>query len=191
MLETLLLPEDIVTDFWHRLRSACDEVDNPLHTPAVASMNEMNGVTVRSVVLRKVDSQTRRLVFHTDRRSPKFADLLNDPTVAWLFYDPAIRLQLRIHTRATLHTNDAVAQEQWATLPERSRQMYRTPLPPGAAVDHMLLEPPAPHGDGRDHFAVVACRIESIDWLYLHPKVHRRARFGWEDEQLICQWLAP
>lgn len=191
MLDQLLLPADILADLWKRLQHARSDPAHPFHLPAVASVNEIEGVTVRTVVLRKVDPDARSIVFHTDRRSDKFADLLQDPTIACLFYDPRERLQLRIHARATLHTQDAIAHEQWVAASESTRSIYRTPLAPGSVVEKLQTSRPAPVGDGRDNFAVIVGHVEAIDWLYLHPDAHRRARFSWQEGTMTHQWLAP
>jgi hypothetical protein len=191
MLDDLLTPQAIFDDLWNRLESAQNDANSAFHVPAVASTNEIEGVTVRTVILRRCDRIAATLVFHTDRRSPKFSHLLQDPTVSWLFYDPIERLQIRVHTRATLHTQDAVANEQWTILPQRSREMYRTPLASGQVLPDMLIKNPPPSGIGRDNFAVVVGHIESIDWLYLHPDAHRRIRFWIESDAFRHEWLAP
>jgi pyridoxamine 5'-phosphate oxidase len=192
MLETLLTHDAILADLWSRLHQGKADPNHPFHWPGIATINEIQGVTARTVVLRRVDEAPRLLWFHTDRRSAKFADLLNDATVAWLFYDHPSRLQVRVHSQATLHTNDAVAQEQWVAAPGHMRELYRTPLSPGAVLPQIHSAKPTGGSDGRDHFAVVSCKVESIDWLYLHPNAHRRARFSWSsDDLLTAEWLAP
>ncbi len=191
MLSSLLKPSEILEDVWARLLAGKSELKHAFHTAALASINELEGVTVRTVVLRKVDVETRQIAFHTDRRSPKFADLLHDPAAAWLFYDAKARLQIRVRTSATLHTKDAVAHEQWVGLPEHAHGMYRSSIAPGEVLDQMAPPPIDPTTVGRDNFAVVACRIESIDWLYLHPEGHRRVRFTWMESEPKAEWLAP
>ncbi len=191
MLDTLLKPSEILEDVWARLLAGKSDVAHPFHTAAVASINELEGVTVRTVVLRKVDVESRLLYFHTDRRSPKFADLLHDPAAGWAFYDPQARLQVRLRTSATLHTKDAIAHEQWVGLPAQTQEMYRSPVAPGEVLSQMTPPPPLPGVDGRDNFAVIVCSIESIDWLYLHPDGHRRIRFTWVENEPKAEWLAP
>lgn len=191
MLDALHTPQAIFDDLWTRLESAQNDAKHPFHAPVVASTNEIEGVTLRTVILRKCDRHATTLIFHTDRRSPKFAHLLQDPTIAWLFYDPLARLQIRVHSHATLHTQDAIAHEQWSILPQRSRDMYRTPLASGLVMPNMLTHNPPPLGDGRDQFAVVVGHVESMDWLYLHADAHRRIRFWIESSSFRHEWLAP
>lgn len=185
-------PDDVLVSIWSRLQEGSCRSDHPFHLAGVASLNEILGVTLRTMVLRKTDPETRSLMFHTDRRSHKFADLLQDPALACLFYDPRTRVQIRIQARATLHTQDAVAQEQWKTLPDHSRLLYAFALPPGTESDSPLITPArVSMNQARDHFAVIVAHVDSIEWLYLHPESHQRLRFTWQDEKVIHCWLVP
>jgi hypothetical protein len=190
-IDQLLSPADILADVWARLAAGRDQPDHPFHTPALATADEPSGVTVRCVVLRKVEPETRTLTFHTDRRSPKFATLQREPACSWLFYDHAAKLQLRVRSVASLHTADAVANELWNATPPPVRAMYATPLAPGTRLSEMPTEPPTPVGDGRDHFAVVRCTIDRIDWLFLHRPAHRRVLFGFEHGTCTSTFVSP
>ena len=43
--------------------------------------------------------------------------------------------------------------------------------------------------EGYKNFAVIKCKIESIEWLYLAAKGHRRAKFDLENAK--DEWLVP
>lgn len=191
MLQSMTQPVDILSDVWKQLQKATTEPDHPFHLAAVASLNEIQGVTLRTMVLRKADAETRSLIFHTDRRSPKFADLLQDPTLACLFYDPQHRVQVRIQARATLHTQDAVAQEQWKALPDPARLLYAVSLPPGTEIDSPVPPACVSLHEARDHFAVIVVHIDSIEWLELGREFHQRLRFTWQDDNVCARWLVP
>ena len=51
-------------------------------------------------------------------------------------------------------------------------QDYLSPLPPGSAIER-----PDPERGSREHFAVLAAEVMSIDWVELHADGHRRAQF--------------
>ncbi len=191
MLDDLILPDAILNDCWTRLVAAVGDKQSPFHTPAVAIGDERAGATVRTVILRRADSARRALVFHTDRRSPKFASLNNEHKAAWLFYDPSARLQLRLQTSTTLHTTDAVAHEQWIAAPEFTRAMYSATMAPGTPLSAPPDAPTVRLNDGRDNFAVVNCVVGEIDWLLLRHEGHRRLRFTFIGDQMSSTWLAP
>ena len=43
--------------------------------------------------------------------------------------------------------------------------------------------------DGYKNFTVIQCKIQSIEWLYLAAKGHRRAKFDIEKKEET--WLIP
>lgn len=191
MYEDLTPPDAILADCWVRLATGAADPGSPFHTPALATADEIAGVTVRTVVLRRVDPMQRVLLFHTDRRSPKFESLYHERKAAWLFYDPAAKLQLRIQSNTTLHTKDAIAHELWTAAPAATRAMYGGPHAPGTPLPELSSAPPAPVSDGRDNFAVVRCVVNEIDWLLLRADGHRRIQFKFVEGRMLSTWLAP
>ena len=189
--DALLSLVEILADVWSRLAAAGDRPDHPFRTAALATLGDDGAVTARTVVVRVVRPDAAEITFHTDRRSDKFAGLRAEPRCAMLFWDAGDKVQVRLQTRATLHTDDAVADALWATTPAPARAMYASALAPGTALPAPSLTPPPKAGDGRAHFAAVRCVVESIDWLYLHPVAHRRARFDLRDGAASSGFVAP
>ncbi len=171
------------------LRGAADH-RSPFRTPTLVTIGTDGAPEARTVVLRAFDPASRRLQIHTDRRSAKLAQMAADPRIALHGYDPTARMQLRIAGRAMLHLDDAAADAAWSASRETSRMTYATDDPPGTP----LPAPPAAPGDpigGRAHFAAVALRVDSLDWLLLDPAGHRRARFTWlADGTTGATWIA-
>jgi len=164
------------------------------HTPVFGSLGADGLVSMRTVVLRGFDREAVSLRLHTDRRSPKFTDLQREPRCSMLVYDPGHRIQLRIDGIAGLHTDDAVADTQWARTQPMSRLVYGVPGAPGSAI-----EDPGAATQGlsqvdeatqRAHFAVVDLDVRRIDWLYLSSAGNRRARFE-RDDGWAGRWCMP
>jgi len=159
----------------------------PTHTfrwPVVSTTSADGTPEVRVVVLRRFDEPTRTLVFHTDVRSAKVAELKRHPHCGFLFHDPDDRIQLRLRTSATLHHADDFARREYATLPPFNRATYSAVTPPGVplAPDAPFDYPPKPPADDEvafRHFLAVACVVQTADALELHPSGHRRAKFEW------------
>jgi general stress protein 26 len=164
---------------------------SPMHTPSLATIARDGAPSVRTVVLRAVDPAARAVFIHTDRRSPKVAELAADPRAMLQAYDAPARMQIRLAGHATLHHDDAIADAAWAASRETSRMTYATGHPPGTP----LPEPPAAPRDaeaGRAHFAVVALHVHTLDCLVLEGAGHRRARFTWGAVGTpAATWLAP
>ena len=85
--EDINLKADLAA-MWSLLVRASDDPGDPFRTPALATIGNA-GPSVRTVVLRDVIAGLGRLVCYSDRRSPKIADLRQNPRAEWLFYNPA------------------------------------------------------------------------------------------------------
>ena len=90
-----------------------------------------DGCRQRTVVLRGVDRHRSSLLFHTDVRSAKIEQLRSQPSVALLFFDPQLEVQLQIQGVAMIHTDDAIADRLWEASTTTSLKMYLAPLAPG------------------------------------------------------------
>lgn len=178
----------ILVQIWIDLGQGVVRARHPFHTPALASQAD-SGPDVRTVVLRHVDPSRRRLLCHTDFRSPKVGELQASPDVAWLFYDPGNKTQLRIKGRVQVHHEDELARARWEQSTTRSRQCYHAAYAPGTPGTATLAAEPLEAGF--DNFAVIDCTVTSIDWLYLRSRGHLRARFEWQDITWHSQWIAP
>lgn len=159
-------------------------------TIQVATVAADGAPEVRTVVLRAFEPAERRLRFHTDRRSGKFAQLGRDPRVMLHGYDPGAKIQLRMAGRATIHIDDAVADDAWARTAPMGRACYAITPGPGTVVAAPIAAPEdQPHA--RDQFAAVRVTIDTLDWLWLSAHGHRRAHFAWAGGELASRWLVP
>ncbi len=193
-LETFTLQE-IPAAVWHLLESGVRSGADPFHTPVLATQSN-NGPAQRTVVLRHVEANERIIACHTDRRSAKAREVLEDSRVSWLFYDSKRKLQLYLAGNASLHTGGIFFDRCWSQASENARACYNTALVPGQPIETPPVAPAKLRTDleaalARDRFAVLACRVTFLEWLYLSWQGHRRAQFVWRDEQLSASWVTP
>jgi pyridoxamine 5'-phosphate oxidase len=138
----------------------------------------------RSVVLREVDAAARELLFFTDARSAKVAQMTAQPVGTLLCWSSRISWQLRLRVRLEIHTSGLKVSSRWARLKlTPAAQDYLSPLPPGSPVTEAF----EPERASRNHFAVVSAQVLHVDWLELHADGHRRAGFGPDGSR----WLQP
>lgn len=159
---------------------------NHAHAWRVMSLATVDGeaADLRAVVLREVDVDERTLVFFTDARSPKVAQMQRQPVGTMLGWCDRLGWQLRLRVTLEVETSGLAVSSRWARLKMTpAAHDYLSPLPPGAPVERYL-----PERGTREHFAVVKARVLSIDWLELHADGHRRAVFDALGEG---QWVAP
>ncbi len=189
---------ELEQDCWNRLVTGASKSRNPFHTPCVATL-AYGEVSLRTVVLRKTLPEERELRFHTDIRSPKWNELLINPSISALFYDSEERIQLRVKGKAVLHHTDDLTAKAWQTTSLSSRKCYLTLHSPSSFTDSStsglseeieqekftLSESEA----GYENFGIVSIQVQSIDWLWLNHAGHRRAFFDYSDGSF--QWMIP
>jgi len=180
---------------WELLREGVNSGKSPLHTPCLGTTGE-HGPALRTVVLRHCIKNERVVACHCDRRSAKVREALDNPWATWLFYDRERKLQLRMAGPATVHLDDDFADRAWKNTRDMGRACYNTMTGPGQYVPAPSAAPGRITGEteersARHHFAVIACRVEFIDWLVLSVEGHRRAHFHWRQRGWQGNWISP
>jgi pyridoxine/pyridoxamine 5'-phosphate oxidase len=171
---------------WQMLVRASRDRKAEWRTPVLATVGLDGAPRARVLVLRKVEPGAGLLWLHTDVRASKIAELRAEPRAALTFWDSRRALQLRVEGLARIESDPAVLAEAWARVPEGSRRNYATVAAPGSR----LTDDAAYLADGAANFAVIAMRVERLEWLWLGPVVHqrgesRRGTDGWESIRLV------
>ncbi|MEL6547995.1 MAG: pyridoxamine 5'-phosphate oxidase family protein, partial [Myxococcota bacterium] len=161
----------LVEEIWKKLGRASVDRRSPWRTPVVATSGA-EGAEARVVVLREVDAVGRRLCFHTDARSSKYAQLKSSDRLVWVFWDPRGQVQLRVKCATRLYHRDEIARAHWNTQGEGARALFALPGTPGAPLGDSTA-PAHPF----DAFVWVETIAESFDWLWLSHPEHMRFRF--------------
>jgi pyridoxamine 5'-phosphate oxidase len=167
---------------WQQLAAAAADRNHEWRTMALATV-EAGHAEARMVLLRDVDAAVRQLLFCTDSRSPKVAQLRTRPIATLLLWSQRLSWQLRLRATFEVQFDGLEVSSRWARLKlAPAAQDYLSPLTPGTPVDHWQFDRAS-----REHFAVVVATVTEIDWLELHADGHRRARFS----AAGATWLAP
>lgn len=188
---------------WQMIGRGVQDRRSAFHTPVLATQSS-DGPQARVLVLRAADIADRTLVFHTDTRSAKMAELALDPRVALTFYDAARKAQVRIKGAATVNAGTTLSHQRWAASRPSSLRCYLG-AQPGAVSPHATSGLPL-SVEGREpelaelataepHFAVLTIVVQRLEWLHLHTRGQRRAAFAWashaSDSVCDMQWLNP
>lgn len=192
---------EILKNIWKHLDLGVIDRNHPFHTPGFITLNE-NRPNPRIVVLRRFwRKNPRGLAFHAHYNSSKVNEIKANPNVAWLFYHPSERFQLRINGVATIHKNDDLSNEQWDATGLFSRRCYIGEAPSqisekptsGLPEDLINRQPTKEESEqGRQNFVVISTTIDSIDCMELDVKGHRRSLFVWNEKgELETKWLTP
>ena len=184
-----------LAEAWRLLEDGPRLRRNAFHMPALATVDAQGHPQVRTVVLREADRVGGTLRFHCDRRSRKAAEISTSARAALHGYDSDAKVQIRVTGRAVLHTGDALADDAWAGSMAMSRVCYGTDPAPGtllpAGEAYALPDTDAAIALGRPHFAAVVIRAETLDFLYLDRRGHRRAAWTRDGAGWSGAWLAP
>jgi hypothetical protein len=176
------------------LTAAVGSAKHGLHLLTVATVGTDGQPDARTVVLRHVDPLRREIHFHSDIRSPKVQALRASPQVALHWYDPVLRVQVRVAAAAVIHHGDTVAAATWNASQPMSRAIYTTAAAPGDALDAFPAGPSAAAADddtGLGRFAVVSCRFDAVELLSLHAAGHQRVRLHLDRDPVTWTVLAP
>lgn len=182
-------PHAFVTEAWARQIAAVDHPGSPWRTGVLATAGPQ-GPNARTVVLRAVGASPPSLTFHTDRRTPKMAELDADPSLCWVVWDPSTRLQLRAWARAGIDVSPPGREAVWSALHPGQRKAYLTAQAPGLSMPRP--EPDRLDGDsGPMHLAILRCAVDRVDVLWLARGDHVRARGEWVDGDWAATWVTP
>jgi|TARA_B110000438_G_scaffold189433_1_gene181087 pyridoxamine 5'-phosphate oxidase len=190
--------KEIKKKIWSILDDAVINRSSPFRVPVFICGDQSN-FDGRTIVLRKSDKLNNLLQYHTDIRSDKIVKLKNNKNASMLFYDKEEKIQIRIKVECTINHNNEITKKSWSKTGHMSRKCYLVDSGPGteSGIPTSGLNPTVDNfgftmeqsEEGYKNFAVIQCKIETIEWLYLAAKGHRRARFNLETNK--DTWLIP
>ncbi len=197
-------PHQVLDEVWEQLVVATQSAKHPFHTAQIGTIDSTGFPQVRTVVLRHVDPPTATLRFNTDIRAPKTAHLRANPRLAWHFYAPELKIQVRMAATATIHHQDALCRTTWEQTALTSRRAYlQNPGPstpssiPTSGLPESLQHriPTTEEAEpGYQNFSVVLTQALEMDWLYLASSGHRRLHFKLGSVPTVpseASWLLP
>lgn len=178
------------TALWQELSRAAHDKHHEWRTPVLATVDG-DAADARTVVLREVNAADSTLLIFSDARAAKLAQLQAHPVGTLVMWSKRLSWQLRLRVQLEAHTEGLAVASRWAQLKlSPAAQDYLSPLAPGQALAQADVEVPPPTAAPaaeRGHFALLAARVLSADWLELRRQGHRRARFDAEG----ARWLVP
>lgn len=161
-------------------------LDGDAPRAVLATLGQGGGPEARMVVLRRAHRAAGKIDVHTDRDTPKVAELTAEPRAALHLWMESLRLQIRLRGAVTIRHGAEVA-STWDALPQQSRTNYGVEPAPGTPIASAHGYERKPQ---RARLAVLTLRVAEIDAVVLAEDFHRRAIFsradGWHG-----QWVAP
>ena len=192
-------PKEIEKKIWELLSTAVKDRSSEFRTP-VFICGDGKDLDGRVVVLRKADSDKNFIQFHSDIRSSKINKIKKNPSCSILFYGKEEKIQLRLKINCEINYKNEITKESWKKTGHVSRKCYLVKDSPGTISQKPTSGLNEKFNDfdftkeeseeGYKNFCVIKCKIQSIEWLYLAAKGHRRAliKLGKTNE---FNWLIP
>ncbi|MGD1839926.1 MAG: pyridoxamine 5'-phosphate oxidase family protein [Thermonemataceae bacterium] len=142
---------------------------------------------VRTVVSRKV-TQDLSVVFFTDTRSPKVAQIEDKARVSALYYHPKKKLQVRIKGTATLiSASDPTYTQFLHQAQQSSLKDYTTQKAPGSileAIDDTLTQE-------KVYFSPIKITPAIVEVLQLGREQHLRSAYYKQEDTWVEKKLVP
>lgn len=190
-------PADIINGECTQLIDAVLQADHPYHIFSIATSFD-NRPELRTVVLREFNNINYQLSFHTDKRSPKYKEILENPLTTSLFYDNKRRIQIRIKGEAYPLNNHNILKTLWEKLNKESKACYQGIVSPsGELSDDIIINKIKQKDtqnnnplDGFENFSRIEIKIKEIDILMLHHLGHRRICFTFKNNSFSSVWKA-
>ncbi|WP_322028975.1 pyridoxamine 5'-phosphate oxidase family protein [Paraburkholderia sp. J76] len=191
--------DQIVDMVWAHLHAGANagKERSPFTMLQAATIALDGAPAVRTVVLRRASREQRSVMFHTDVRSTKVAELRRDPRISLLGCDLDAGIQIRLHGVASIVEATSVRRHVWNSSQPRTLIVYRTPFAPATPVTSPAQAHAATHAEnmgpsaGFENFCLIEVTVSRIDYLDLNPAGHMRASLVFEDGEWRGTWIAP
>ena len=190
---------EIEKKIWSLLVRAVNDRNSEFRTPVFICGNN-NDLDGRVIVLRKADQKNNIIQYHSDIRSSKIDKIKKNPKCSILFYGKKEKIQLRVKADCEINYNNDITKESWEKTGHISRKCYLVTNSPGtksekptSGLDNKFDNfnfTKEESENGYKNFCVIKCKINSIEWLYLAAKGHRRALIEFGGSKKFT-WLVP
>jgi pyridoxine/pyridoxamine 5'-phosphate oxidase len=163
------------------LKDGVKNRESMFHTPIISSFSHQH-ISSRVMVLRAHNATQRTMRFHSDFRSDKVKEMLDDPRTSIIAYDPALKTQIRLVGKSKIHHNNKNSLKAWDESQAISKKCYSVKDGSSHKAEkpeiydfHMKdikLE------DGYANFCTIEFNYHSLEFLYLQRQGHRRCKFN-------------
>ncbi len=147
----------------------------------------------RTVVFRGFLESTNQLMFVSDRRSQKTAQIQQNPNAEACWYFTKTREQFRLTGQLTLITAETALDDWadarkrlWQKMSDSARLQFAWPQPKASRADSEAFDPPAPDEHSPPPtFSVLCLAVNTVDHLELRGEPQSRCLY---DKTANGQW---
>lgn len=163
---------------------------SPFRWPTLATVDDTGQPQQRTLVLREARPDESRLIFYTDRRTPKVVEAHGNSHAALHIYDPKKRVQLRLSGVAEIVLEGPAWDKAWTRTKEGRVLDYAAETIPGTPIADPMDVGTQPTL-ASENFALLIFYYQLADFLSLGRDQHLRARVNFSVEPAQATWLVP
>ena len=178
---------DLLEEAWKELKDATTIKGHPFRFCSLATAGNIENIMQRTVILREI-TESKTLIFYTDKRSGKVNQIKINPFGSVLFYDPKKSLQLIIKGEIQLITMGEIWGDHKLSIEGKSVKDYNSKLIPGKALKNPFILTRSKELN----FGLLELKPLSIEYLKLKNNTnHLRATFNLNKDNWEKTFLVP
>lgn len=191
---------ELFIEFLQEIKNGVLQRDHSFHILQLATFSD-DYPQVRSVVLRRVETDPLKLFFHTHIESPKITELKKNAHCTVLAYCKKIKKQIRLSGQAQLITSGELYDKHTQAMTASASRCYLGPYKPSSPIEHYHPNIPeqylhkAPTPDEKlahyPQMVLIEFTAEKGDFLWLRAEGHVRLGAQFMATQPEVSWLAP
>ena len=179
--------EQLIWDFFQQ---GVKNKKSAFHLPTIATCG-MKSFNLRTVVLRQVIREDNIVVFHTDIRSKKIAELKGNNKLLLHIYDKKNKIQIQAEGKAKIFNKATLNDLAWKSLSDNTKSVYLINQAPGKVIANEKDFKYLVHDEGYKNFAIIKVKINKITFLQLNHNGNKKALFKYERKNNKFFWLVP
>lgn len=183
----MMTKNTIWTEIKEDLLEAPKNYDHPFRLFTLATIGNDKVPRMRTLVLREV-KEDLSLIFYTDNRTKKIAQIKENNTVSLLFYDSSKMVQLVVEGSAMIITNETIINDIWSKLNPANKKDYTTLKPPGTLVHH---PEDVEYLTGDHHFCMVQIVPYRLEYLKIAKPNHSKVQYQQVEGKWTGEFLVP
>ena len=177
--------EQLIWDFFQQ---GVKNKKSVFHLPTIATCGDKT-FNLRTVVLRKVIREDHTIVFHTDIRSQKIAELKSNNKLFLHIYDKKNKIQIQAEGKAKIFYETKFNDIVWKSLSDNTKSVYLIKQTPGKKIANEKGLKYLINDEGYKNFAIIKVKINKIIFLHLNHNGNKRALFKYERKKNKYFWL--
>ena len=165
--------EQLIWDFFQQ---GVKNTKSAFHFPTIATCGTKS-FNLRTVVLRQVIREDNIVVFHTDIRSKKIAELKSNNKLFLHIYDKKNKIQIQAEGKAKIFYKEKINNLIWNSLSNNTKSVYLVNKTPGKKIANQKDFKNLTHDEGYENFAIIKVKIYQIIFLQLSHSGNKKALF--------------